>query len=76
VRQQFLDTEEKHVLAEKLATIMEARLGEANGTDHSRLAWLYLHLGDDMRAREVTKAGLAKEPANDYCKKLKAKLEF
>ena len=75
VRQQFLDTEEKHVLAKKLAKIMEARLSEADGTDHSRLAWLYLHLGDEIRARAVTEAGLAKEPANDYCQRLQAKLD-
>jgi hypothetical protein len=75
VRQQFLDTEEKQVLAKKLARTMDARLSEADGTDHSRLAWLYLHLGDDDRAREITEAGLAKDPRNDYCQRLHAKLE-
>jgi hypothetical protein len=75
VRQQFLDTEEKRVLARKLARIMDARLGQADGTDHSRLAWLYLHLGNEARAREITRAGLAKEPGNDYCQRLQTKLE-
>ncbi len=56
-RQQFLDTEEKRVLAKKLARTMDARLNEADGTDHS-LAWLYLHLEDEDRAREITAAGL------------------
>jgi hypothetical protein len=70
VREQFLDTDEKLILAKKLATIMDKRLGEADGTDHSRLAWLYLHLRNEGRAREVTEAGLAKEPLNDHCQKL------
>ena len=69
-RQQFFDTEEKRVLAQKLARTMEARLNEADATDHSRLAWLYLHLDDKSRAREVTQAGLRKEPGNEHCQKL------
>jgi hypothetical protein len=74
-RQQFLDTEEKLVLAEKLAKIMDARLAEADGTDHSRLAWLYLHVRDEIRARALIKMGLEKEPSNEHCQKLQVKLE-
>jgi hypothetical protein len=74
VRQQFLDTEEKRVLVAKLARIMAARLAEADGKDHSRLAWLYLHLGDEVSAREITEAGLYKEPYNEHCQKLLARL--
>src|SRR6202451_1246155 len=70
VRPQFLDTEEKGVLAEKLARIMEARLSEADATDHSRLAWLYMHIGNETKARQVAESGLLKDPANDYCQKL------
>jgi hypothetical protein len=73
VREQFLDSEEKLVLARKLAAIMDTRLSEADGTDHSRLAWLYFHLRNENRAREVTEAGLAKEPSNEHCQKFRLK---
>ena len=35
VREQFLDSEEKLVLARKLAAIMDTRLSEADGTDRA-----------------------------------------
>lgn len=71
---QFLDTEERLVLIGRLAHLMDGRLNEANATDHSRLAWLYLQLHDKDRALQLTETGLALDKSNEYCQKLKAKL--
>ena len=71
---QFLDTEERLVLIGRLAHLMDDRLNEADATDHSRLAWLYLQLHDKDRALQLTEAGLTLDKSNEYCQKLKAKL--
>jgi hypothetical protein len=48
---------------------------DADATDLSRLAWLYLHVKQDERALEIAKKGLAIEPDNQYCQGLIARLE-
>jgi hypothetical protein len=67
---QLLDSEEKRIVVRDLATLMESRTIEADATDLSRLAWLYLRLGDEGRARTHTMNGLAKDPNNEYCRGL------
>ena len=53
---------------------MELRIEGASATDCSRLAWLYLRLQQKEKARAFVNRGLAREPLNDYCQKLKEKL--
>jgi hypothetical protein len=53
-----------------LATLMEARIGEARATDLSRLAWLHLHAGNLTRSTEVARLGLSTEPDNIHCQRL------
>jgi NB-ARC domain len=72
--QQFIAFDQKPILARRLADLMNSRIGEADPTDCSRLAWLYLHLKDDRRASEVTKIGLQMDPRNDHCLKIKRRL--
>jgi tetratricopeptide (TPR) repeat protein len=69
-----LDSEEKRVLYRELAELMERRASEATATDLSRLAWLYLHLRDVPRAKEVVEKGLALDPENEHCIRLKKRL--
>jgi hypothetical protein len=69
-REQFLDTEERRILVSRLANLMEAHLKEADATDLSRLAWLYLQMHDDERGFELAEAGLKLDPHNEYCQKL------
>lgn len=67
-----LESDEKKILVRKLAKSLARRLNELDGTDLSRLAWLEIHLGDDRSARNFVKIGLERDPANEYCLKLKA----
>ncbi len=69
-----VDRENKRHLFENLAEIMVNRSAEANATDFSRLAWLYLHLGDQYSAKRYTIKGLNIEPDNWYCRSLGIKL--
>lgn len=57
-----------------LIGIMETRIREATATDLSRLAWMYLHIGDEQRALGVAHQGLDLEDSNVHCQRLVAKL--
>lgn len=69
--------ETKHVLFAKLAEIMKQRINkEGDATDFSRLAWLYLNLGDETNAGIYAKRGLEIDQYNVYCQKLKNRLSL
>lgn len=70
-----MDSDERRILAERLLGFMEMRQNEAEGNDFSRMAWLALNMGQKGRAEAFVEIGLDKEPANDYCLSLKAKLQ-
>ncbi len=44
---------DRNALFKPLARLMEAKNTEASATDLSRLAWLYLHAGDEVRALDI-----------------------
>jgi hypothetical protein len=69
-----IDTDKKRLLYRELARLMEHRKQEADATDLSRLAWLYLHLHDAFRAEEVAEEGLTLDPDNEHCIRLLARL--
>lgn len=71
---QFLLNEERNSLVARLVKVMESRMSDANATDCSRLAWLYLRLGEQENARSLVDRGLKRESLNEYCLKLKEKL--
>jgi tetratricopeptide (TPR) repeat protein len=72
-----IDTDAKQKLILKMIDLMEAKsLNEANPTDYSRLAWLYIWLNNTVKAIEVTRKGLSIDPTNEYCKKLAIRLGF
>lgn len=64
------DPQERTAVFMPLARLMESRIAEATATDLSRLAWLYLHAGDEKRSEQLAEKGLAMEPDNEHCKKL------
>lgn len=70
-----LERDEKKILADEIAYVMESRIGEANATDRSRLAWLCLHLGETARASKHIEEGLEMDPDNQYCLRLRERLE-
>ena len=65
-----VDSSERSVLIEQLASVMESRIGEGNATDCSRLAWLFLNAHDQQRARQYAEKGLELEPGNIHCANL------
>lgn len=73
-REQFLDSDERRILVGRLAHLMDARRQDADATDLSRLAWLYLQLHDEEHAIEVAKEGLELDPFDEHCQKLKLRL--
>ena len=73
VSHQFLIEDERNLLVARLAKVMEPHVGEFNATDCSRLAWLYLKLHLEDKARALVEKGLALEPFNEYCLKLRDK---
>ena len=70
-----VDTDEKRVMINSLVEVMESRIAEADATDHSRLAWLLMNIGDAKHARRVVDAGLKLDPTNFHCRKLRQRLE-
>jgi tetratricopeptide (TPR) repeat protein len=69
-----LDTHEKQALAQRLATVMENRIEEADADDFSRMAWLAIHQGLEGEAQKYAAAGLEKDPENYHCRKLAGRL--
>jgi hypothetical protein len=65
---------EKDVLLRRLLNVAEARIGEVDATDCSRLAWIAMHLKDESTARKYVAHGLQREPKNYYCNKLATQL--
>jgi hypothetical protein len=70
-----IDSLQKRDFVRRLITAMEPKIIDADATDCSRLAWLYLQDGREQRAITIAKAGLKLEPDNDYCLNLLRKLE-
>jgi hypothetical protein len=61
-------------LIERVARAMERHLSELSATDCSRLAWLYLNIGREDRARDIARVGLERDGSNEHCLKLVQKL--
>ena len=68
------DTEEKNYLIEKVISVMEMRIKEANAVDCSRLAWLFLNRQDEAKALRYAQKGIQLDSQNQHCKKLIEKL--
>jgi tetratricopeptide (TPR) repeat protein len=72
---QFLDIYEIKVLLRKLVETMASRIDEeGDATDCSRLAWLYLRLGEEAEATRLIDQGFKMDSRNEYCMKLRDKL--
>lgn len=70
-----VQSDEKRILLRRLIEVMTQRIGEASGTDLSRLAWLYIHIRDIDSAVRTVELGLQREPNNEHLRKLDARLE-
>lgn len=64
------DSLEKRLVAERLRSLLESRLAEADATDMSRLGWICMHLQDEISAKEYANRGLTLDPGNPFCRRL------
>lgn len=64
---EILEADEKVIISQKLAEVMESRIEEGDATDCSRLAWLYMRLQLREKAQEATRRGLELDPNNLHC---------
>ena len=68
-------SDEVDQLINRVAEVMAHHLNELDATDCSRLAWLYLNIGNTERARDIAYLGLQKEKENEHCMKLVQRLD-
>lgn len=68
--------DERKLIAGDIADNMRSRMGEANASDCSRLAWLLLKAGRDDEAREWTRKGCDLDPTDEHCQGLAQRLHM
>ena len=61
-------------LAQRLLDVMEARSGEANPNDYSRMAWLAMYVSRHDKAKDFTERGLEIDPENIHCQRIASRL--
>ena len=66
---------EVHDLLHKVIAAMERQLSKLTATDCSRLAWLYLNVKNDDRARDLARLGVDRDPSNEFCQNLVERLD-
>lgn len=66
---------EVNQLIERVAYAMERHMSSLSATDCSRLAWLYLNVGKEDRARDIALREIGQESTNEHCLKLVRRLE-
>ena len=66
--------EEQQRLAKRLLQPLVSRAAEADATDLSRIAWLYIRTGERALAADAVATGLKLEPENRHCLKLSQRL--
>lgn len=66
----ILDSDERQIVSQKLAQVMESRISEGDANDCSRLAWLFLRLNNNGKAQSIVQLGLSIDPNNIHCRNL------
>lgn len=64
------DKEEKRVMVQNLVRLMETHVDSMRPDDLVRLAYLYLIVGEQQQARQVTRLALQKDPDNYHVKRI------
>ena len=61
---------EVRLLIERVATAMERHISRLSATDCSRLAWLYMNIGNEARAGDIARIGIQRDSGNEHCQSL------
>ena len=72
----ILEQDDRLQWIRELVAVMNRRKKECSATDLSRLAWLYVNMGEIDNAKTIVLDALRLEPDNIYCLGLKEKLEL
>ncbi|MBX3297083.1 MAG: hypothetical protein KF762_15375 [Acidobacteria bacterium] len=69
-----LEVDVKRGIVNDVISMIETVIDQANATDLSRLAWLYLASQNEEKALHTARLGLAKESQNEFCQNLISKI--
>jgi hypothetical protein len=72
----YIAGDERQILGRRLLQLFEQNSGEANATDFSRAAWVYLALHETEQAKELVRLGLQRDSENEYCLNLAERLQM
>jgi len=72
---ELIDIADRRQILTEMAISMEQHEEGCSANDLSRLAWLYLNIGNNIKAREIAELGLRKDPDNYHCDNLLKKIE-
>lgn len=61
---------EVRLLIERVASAMEKHTSRLSAIDCSRLAWLYLNIGNEARARDIAGIGIQRDRSEEHCQNL------
>ena len=70
-----LDRDLKTTLIKDVVNAMEDRIDSLEADDCSRLAWLYMNIGDEYNALRIANLGLEREYDNQHCERLIERLK-
>jgi hypothetical protein len=70
-----VDSDEKRIVVRRLIDALQGRIGQGDGYDYSRLAWLYLHMRDTRQASRIVLEGLRVDPSNAHLLNLRQRIE-
>lgn len=70
------EVEYKKILLDKVIEAMSKRINEGSATDYSRLAWLQISNGQEMKAKETVEKGLQIDQDNHHCQRLYARIKL
>lgn len=65
-----IQREERDVLVRTIAASMDRHRDEFDAIDCSRLAWLYMRLGNEAKALELARHGLELDPTDVHCRRI------
>ena len=69
-----LQSDERKILFNRLAAVMVSRIHEGDARDYSRVAWLFLNLGDKDRACNYAREGWTLDSEDEHCARLAERL--
>ena len=67
VESEFVRSTEVRIILNSIIEIIEKQLPNLSASDCSRLAWLYLNVGNSERAYDIAKIGTDRDRLNEHC---------